>query len=50
MGKNEQWVFTQLKQQKIENIDDVIIATLDDSDKFSVFLKDYNEKKRTILQ
>jgi uncharacterized membrane protein YcaP (DUF421 family) len=49
MGKDEQWIYEELKKQKIENIEDVIIATLNDKGNFAAFLKKEDGEKRTIL-
>lgn len=48
-GKNEVWLKKQLKAQGIGNIKDVFLATVDGSDKLSVYVKIDSGMKRNVF-
>lgn len=51
VGKTEKWVKEQVKKQKIENINDIILATYDTpQDKLHVYLKYHKKMLKDIFQ
>lgn len=49
MGKNEEWLYRQLKQQGIKNKEDIILATLDTDNNLSVYQEGQKQKKLQII-
>lgn len=49
-GKNEQWLFNQIKMQGIANLSEIALASLDTDDNLSVFCKNNTEVCRSVFQ
>lgn len=49
MGKNEQWLEAQLKQHKIDGIENILLGTCDKNDKFTAYFKGEDVSRKGIL-
>ena len=49
MGKNEKWLHSQITAQGAKQVEDVLLATCDRSDKVSVYLKDNKKEPKDLL-
>lgn len=49
MGKDEKWLHSQITAQGAKQVEDVLLATCDRSDKVTVFLKENKKKAKDVL-
>ena len=50
MGRNEDWIYKQLKAQNIKNKEEIILATLDTAGDLSVYLSGQGKKRLQIIE
>ena len=50
IGKEETWLLKELKKQKVESPEEVLLATCDVNDTVNVFLKDEDINVRHCLE
>ena len=50
MGKNEDWLYKNLKAQNIKNLEDIVLATLDTDNNLSVYQEGEKQRKIQVLE